>query len=175
MLGITHLGELEDSDKGKRKASYEAVMNEIDINKDGVIDYTEFITAAIDKASMLNKENLLAAFQLIDRDNSGMITIDELQDAFDSHKAKDAQLWEDIMKEVDKNNDNKISIDEFMEAMTNYLKKTHIIREQKPVVASPVVAPQPNTAVKAPVVAAKAGVNGAKGPAKKAPAKGKKI
>lgn len=30
-------------------------MSEIDVNKDGVVDYTEFITAAIDKVSVLNK------------------------------------------------------------------------------------------------------------------------
>jgi calcium-dependent protein kinase len=53
-------------------------MMELDVNKDGVIDYTEFITAAIDKVAILNKQNLLSCFRLIDRDNSGMITIDEL-------------------------------------------------------------------------------------------------
>ena len=101
-------------------------MREIDVNKDGVIDYTEFITAAIDRVAVLNKANLLSAFQLIDKDGSGMITMDELQDAFDSKKSKDAQLWKDIMRDVDKNGDNQISLDEFMDAMTKYLKESHV-------------------------------------------------
>ena len=37
-------------------------MNSLDKNGDGVIDFTEFITAAIDKAVVLNKDNLKAAF-----------------------------------------------------------------------------------------------------------------
>jgi calcium-dependent protein kinase len=53
-------------------------MDEIDVNKDGFIDYTEFITAAVNKAVILNEENLEAAFRMIDRDNSGSITIEEL-------------------------------------------------------------------------------------------------
>ena len=55
----------------------------MDKDGNGVIDYTEFITAAIDKVAVLNKKNLTSAFQVIDADNSGMITIDELKAAFD--------------------------------------------------------------------------------------------
>jgi calcium-dependent protein kinase len=58
-------------------------MEVLDKNGDGVIDFSEFITAAIDKAVMLSKDNLLSAFKMIDKDNSGMITVDELKAAFD--------------------------------------------------------------------------------------------
>jgi len=97
-------------------------MDEVDVNKDGYIDYTEFITAAVNKAVILNEDNLEAAFRMIDTDSSGTISIKELQDAFDSHGEKDPALWENIMKEVDKNGDNLISLDEFKDAMKNYLK-----------------------------------------------------
>ena len=104
---------------------YENLMLELDVNKDGVIDYTEFITAAIDKVAFLNRENLLACFRSIDKDNSGTITMDELQAAFDSHHSKDKSLWEDILVQVDKNKDGEISLDEFFEAMATYLKENH--------------------------------------------------
>ncbi len=84
--------EREGKKKGniaQRIREYEKLMDEIDVNKDGFIDYTEFITAAVNKAVILNEENLEAAFRLIDRDNSGSITVEELQDAFDSHGDKD--------------------------------------------------------------------------------------
>jgi calcium-dependent protein kinase len=76
-------------------------MKSLDKDGNGFIDYTEFITAAIDKAAFLNRDNLRAAFQVIDTDNSGNITIDELKAVFDTHGDKDARLWQDIMSEVD--------------------------------------------------------------------------
>lgn len=68
----------------------------------------------------------MSAFQLIDKDNSGAITIDELRDAFetDGHE-KDSALWMEIMAEVDKDHDNQISQQEFFDAMTAVLKNKH--------------------------------------------------
>ena len=63
---------------------YMSLMTSLDKDGNGVIDYQEFITAAIDKVNLLNKKNLISAFQLLDLDNSGMITIDELKAAFDT-------------------------------------------------------------------------------------------
>jgi len=74
--------------------------------------------------ALVNKESLTQAFKIIDRDASGMITIDELKAAFDTQGTKkDQALWEDIMQEVDKDNDNMISLEEFMDSMTAFLKK----------------------------------------------------
>lgn len=41
---------------------YRELMTSLDKDGNGLIDYTEFITAAIDKAAVLNKENLNSAF-----------------------------------------------------------------------------------------------------------------
>lgn len=99
-------------------------MQSLDKDGNGVIDYTEFITGAIDKVALLNKKNLEAAFKMLDVDNSGMITVDELKAVFDTHgDKKDETLWLEIMKEVDKNNDNQISFEEFTDVMTQLLKK----------------------------------------------------
>ena len=68
-----------------KSSDYNELMKAMDKDGNGIIDYTEFITAAIDKTAILNKDNLKAAFQMIDTDNSGSITIDELKNAFDSH------------------------------------------------------------------------------------------
>jgi len=76
-------------------------MKSLDKDGNGYIDYTEFITGAIDKATVLNIENLTAAFQLLDADGSGSISIDELKAAFDSHGEKDEGLWKEIMIEAD--------------------------------------------------------------------------
>lgn len=75
------------------RKSYQDIMKSLDIDGNGSVDYTEFVTAAIDKVAMLNKENLKAAFNLIDVDKSGAITVDELKAAFDSHGEKDEHIW----------------------------------------------------------------------------------
>jgi Ca2+-binding EF-hand superfamily protein len=40
----------------------ERIMNNADIDKNGHIDYSEFINATIDKRKLLSKERLKAAF-----------------------------------------------------------------------------------------------------------------
>lgn len=93
-------------------------MHAVDMDMNGYVDYQEFITAASNKVALLNKENLVSAFKTFDRDGSGMISIEELKQVFDTMgNKKDAELWIQIMREVDKNGDNQISFDEFTEVM----------------------------------------------------------
>lgn len=47
----------------------ERIMSNADIDKNGHIDYSEFINATIDKRKILSKERLKAAFQLFDKVN----------------------------------------------------------------------------------------------------------
>jgi len=98
-------------------------MKSLDKDGNGYIDYTEFITGAIDKMTILNMDNITAAFKLIDTDNSGTLSIDELKAAFDSHGEKDADLFNEIMAEADKNKDGQISFDEFLAVMSNLMKR----------------------------------------------------
>jgi Ca2+-binding EF-hand superfamily protein len=101
-------------------------MMSLDKNGDGVVSYDEFIAAAVDKVALLNKQNILNAFRLIDTDGSGNITIDELKAAFETEgHEKDDGLWSQIMVEVDKDGDGTISQDEFFEAMQAVLKNKH--------------------------------------------------
>lgn len=56
----------------------------LDLDKDGngVIDYSEFLTAAASRRTVLSQENLQRAFALIDADGNGEITIQELKMVF---------------------------------------------------------------------------------------------
>ena len=104
---------------------YASLMSTMDADGNGKVDYDEFLTAAIDKHSILNNENLQKAFSMFDTDNSGQISMDELRDAFDSHQMKEVELFTEIMDEVDKDRDQYISMQEFMDSMTILLKKKH--------------------------------------------------
>ena len=46
-------------------------MIALDKNGDGVVSFDEFITAAIDKVGLLDREKIKSAFGLIDNDGNG--------------------------------------------------------------------------------------------------------
>lgn len=80
---------------------------------------------------MLNKENLDIVFNLIDTNNDGKISIQELMTMFatgqgasnlQKHHQENQKLLRDIMAEVDKDHDNFISHAEFNAAMTTQLR-----------------------------------------------------
>ncbi len=108
---------------------YKEMMRNLDLDGNGVVDYSEFITAAIDKLSVLNQENLRAAFQMFDKDKSGTITIDELQAVFDGQGGQqEEEVWKKVMEEVDTDGNGEISFDEFLNGMTSMLKKSVIVQ-----------------------------------------------
>ena len=90
--------------------NYEELLKAMDVDGDGEIDFTEFISAAFDKRTLLTQENLDAAFKTFDADGNGKITKEELQAVFASGKAGKAteDVWEKIMADVDKNGDGEI-------------------------------------------------------------------
>ena len=54
----------------------------IDTDHDGVINYSEFLAATIDKQKTLTMQNLMFAFHHFDVDNSGYITEQNLSEVF---------------------------------------------------------------------------------------------
>ena len=98
----------------------ERIMNEVDIDKSGTIDYNEFVLATINKQKLLNKEKLEATFKMFDKDGSGSISSDEIKSVLG--KSVDMKVLEDMIKEVDTNGDGEISMIEFKEMMLKFLE-----------------------------------------------------
>jgi calcium-dependent protein kinase len=74
-----------------------------DIDNSGTIDYGEFIAAMLHLNQVQREDHLYAAFSYFDKDGSGYITPDELQQACDQFGLEDVHL-EDIIREVDQDN-----------------------------------------------------------------------
>lgn len=74
-----------------------------DIDNNGTIDYDEFVAATLHFTKVDREDRLFAAFAYFDKDGSGYITHDELQQACKEFGVADIHL-EEIMKEVDQNN-----------------------------------------------------------------------
>jgi calcium-dependent protein kinase len=120
--GLNELAAYFDYDE---KFDFDDLFKTMDSDGSGEVDFTEFITAAIDKRALLTKENIDAAFRTFDADGNGRITKDELMAVFAAGKAGSAttEVWEKIMADVDKNGDGEIDYEEFQTAMTTVLKK----------------------------------------------------
>lgn len=86
-----------------------AFLVQADVDNSGTIDYGEFIAATIHLNKLEREEHLVAAFQYFDKDESGYITVDELQQACMEQNMTDAFL-EDIIREVDQDNVSSLRI-----------------------------------------------------------------
>lgn len=79
------------------------------MDNSGTIDYIEFIAATLHLNKLEREEHLVAAFSYFDKDGSGYITVDELQQACKEHNMPDAFL-DDVIIEADQDNVSKMKL-----------------------------------------------------------------
>ncbi|KAG6386122.1 hypothetical protein SASPL_155013 [Salvia splendens] len=100
------------------EAEMKLLMDVADVDGNGVLDYGEFVAVTIHLQRMENDEHIRRAFMFFDKDGSGYIELDELREALaDESGETDAEVLNDIMREVDTDKDGRISYDEFVAMM----------------------------------------------------------
>ena len=92
------------------------LMDAADVDRDGTIDYGEFLAATLHLNKIEREENMYAAFAYLDKDKSGYLTTDELQQAVTDFNMGDISV-EDLIREVDQDNDGRIDYNEFVTMM----------------------------------------------------------
>ncbi|KAG6420487.1 hypothetical protein SASPL_117018 [Salvia splendens] len=80
------------------------LMEAADVDGNGTIDYIEFITATMHRHKLERDEHLFKAFQFFDKDNSGYITMDELETAMKEYGLGEGATIKEIISEVDTDN-----------------------------------------------------------------------
>lgn len=101
-------------------ADLQAIIEEVDSDKSGHIDYTEFIAATMDKKLYMKEDVCWAAFRVFDLDGNGKISQDELKKVLgmpDVETAVGRATIDALLTEVDLNGDGEIDFDEFMYMM----------------------------------------------------------
>eukprot|EP00005_Dracoamoeba_jomungandri_P001938 CAMPEP_0174261552 /NCGR_PEP_ID=MMETSP0439-20130205/11494_1 /TAXON_ID=0 /ORGANISM="Stereomyxa ramosa, Strain Chinc5" /LENGTH=1028 /DNA_ID=CAMNT_0015346041 /DNA_START=22 /DNA_END=3108 /DNA_ORIENTATION=- len=99
-----------------------------DVNKDGKINFREFVTglSVVQKGTM--EERLKFLFNAYDVDGSGTLTIDEVYNIFKSSLASSGQkvdekelqqIVQDCFAQIDTNNDGELDYEEFKKAVQN--------------------------------------------------------
>ena len=114
----------EELKKGLRELNCQRITDEelcelfksIDVDKNGKIDYTEFLAATLQKKMYLKEERLYEAFCNFDLDGCGKITKEELMSVLKSDASQEGEI-ENIIKSIDKNGEGSINYKEFLEMM----------------------------------------------------------
>ena len=105
------------SEKNIDKNEIISLFKGIDTNKSKRIEYTEFISAAIEKNEFLKKEKLLDIFKLLDKDKSGKISKSDIKKVLNNEDIDEDELNQFILK-FDLNGDGEIDYDEFITNMS---------------------------------------------------------
>ena len=101
------------------------IYKNLDMDNNGYIGYEEFVRAAVSKDYFVRDNVLRFAFRYFDKDDSGEITFDEIEQLFIQSipdKSKVHETLEGIIKEVDQDNDNRINFEEFRVVMKKMIK-----------------------------------------------------
>ena len=100
---------------GPEQAEEEAkrIMNEVDTDNSGFVDYTEFIKATLDYKTISSAQFLKRAFDVFDKDGNGTISASELKKVLSGGSLTDDSIWNGIIKTVDLNGDGEIDFKEF--------------------------------------------------------------
>uniref|UniRef100_A0A0V0IQD4 non-specific serine/threonine protein kinase n=1 Tax=Solanum chacoense TaxID=4108 RepID=A0A0V0IQD4_SOLCH len=119
--GTITLEELKQglAKQGTKLSDYEIkqLMEAADADGNGTIDYEEFITATVHMNKMDREEHLYTAFQYFDKDHSGYISREELEQALREFGMDDENDLKEIINEVDTDHDGRINYDEFVAMM----------------------------------------------------------
>ena len=104
------------------------VMESVDFDHNGLIDFSEFMVAASNHRSLLTHKNLKIAYELFDQDNSGEITIDELKTTLKCEESE--EQWEDLLQQVDTDTDLKLNFKEFSVLIRMAVEQAETLRRQ---------------------------------------------
>lgn len=102
----------------------EQMINDVDVNGDGELDFGEFMVLMTNMKGHDPLEELIEAFKIFDRDGDGTIKAKELMHIMskmgDKIPLKECEEW---LMDVEINEDGEIDIEKFIDFKFDFLKK----------------------------------------------------
>jgi len=95
------------------------MFNEMDVDKNGLVNYTEFVSALMDYEKCIKKEQLLECFKSYDTDGSGKISFEEFCDMIKPQNEKEKKDLYELYRKFDKDGDGEIDYEEFVKGFNN--------------------------------------------------------
>ena len=115
MLTLEELKNAINQNPEVHVMNIEQIFKTIDTDNSGVINYTEFLAASIDKRIYLQEDKLRDAFKLFDEDKSGKISKSEISKVL-KFKKSGAEMTK-LFEKYDLNGDGEIDFEEFLNMM----------------------------------------------------------
>merc|ERR1712060_215325 len=124
---------LKEIYEGLNRAGMEVSKNDVkemfamaDADNSGMLDYTEFLAATIDRKRLLTEEVLWTAFNVFDLDGDGVITTSEVASILEKGNIStkmSAQALLEMISKFDKDGDGQLDFQEFMEMVRGSLRQ----------------------------------------------------
>ena len=99
------------------KIEIERIFRQVDVNHSNVVNYTEFLAAAIETQGIIEEYRYAEAFDQMDIDDTGYISRENLRHMLGKNSSE--ELIDRLMEEADLKKDGRISYEEFLEVLNS--------------------------------------------------------
>lgn len=104
-----------------QKEQLDKIIQSIDFDNNGFIEYQEFIRVTIPKENLFTEVNLKTAFDLFDLDKNGGISLSEVCEVLGmNNKNVDESVINELLKEIHNSGDEEISFEQFKSIMNQF-------------------------------------------------------
>ena len=102
------------------KEQIEKIIQSVDFDNNGFIEYEEFIRVTIPKEHLFTEANLKIAFDLFDLDGNGQISPFEVKEVLANGKSVDEGVIKELLNEIQKTGDDEITFDQFKQIIRSF-------------------------------------------------------
>ena len=112
------------------EAQLTLIFDEMDLDRNGLINYSEFLAAAMDHKNTLKKEMVYQAFKAFDQDKKGKLNLKAFLEVVRPEKDEDVKYLKSLFNEFDLDKNGTIEYEEFMSALDNKDNKPKSLKKK---------------------------------------------